>query len=129
MRPIKFRAWDTLKERMVEVCGIDFSNGLPSVIHTKALSPVIETTNRYILMQFTGLLDKNGKEIYEGDVVRFVDAVVQVVFAQDKLYLTGGKYYTTGWYALKTDNTLMFPLEGGGGEIIGNIYENSELLK
>ena len=74
----------------------------------------------YILMQFTGLTDKNGKEIYEGDIVRTTgwpdgDPV----------------YWVDGRFCVGQPSNLADFLGSiaEGCEIIGNIYENPELLK
>jgi uncharacterized phage protein (TIGR01671 family) len=56
MRTIKFKAWDTVLDEMVEWDAL--ANSFASVLYDK----------NYKVMQFTGLLDKNGKEIYEGDI-------------------------------------------------------------
>jgi hypothetical protein len=77
--------------------------------------------DRLIIQQFTGLLDKNGKEIYEGDIVKYDLAVTdfpklsvsQIVFDDGKFKLS--KYSADGYMWSKM-------------EILGNIYENIELL-
>jgi uncharacterized phage protein (TIGR01671 family) len=74
----------------------------------------------YELMQYTGLTDKNGKEIYEGDIIhlKFGELNANLVVKWDK-YM-GLKYHNGGWTSLVHVDTH--------GEVIGNIFENPELL-
>ncbi|KXT82026.1 Phage protein [Streptococcus oralis] len=80
--------------------------------------------NDLILMQSTGLKDKNGKEIFEGDVVRVLDSTYTVFYDSEK-----------GSYRLKphddrwnVDYMSNFP-HGENFEVVGNIYENPELVE
>ena len=79
----------------------------------------------YTVMQFTGLLDKNGKEIYEGDVVKDEYSTREIVFHMpdgvNNIYgFTQREISYDGWIGLnRVENDF---------EIIGNIYENSDLL-
>lgn len=76
------------------------------------------------IMQFTGLLDKNGKKIYEGDILRVCNKRNLIV------EFLGGKF---GYKDKNVDGSNMFwsliSLDDIHHEIIGNIYENPELLK
>lgn len=116
MREIKFRAWDSDSKTMVYAP----NHELFAVFET-----VKDDDSEYVLMQFTGLLDKTGKEIYEGDIVRFMGINLQVGFYNahfiiyDEVVEKGGTGHEDLWKAL----------ERGEVEVIGNIYENSELLK
>ena len=87
--------------------------------------------NEVELMQFTGLLDKNGKEIYEGELVRFemgnTKYVGKVIWGSfgDSEYATTGFHVEYGTY---TDEYIGL-YEGEDFEILGNIYKNPELLR
>jgi hypothetical protein len=91
----------------------------------------INETNRYELMQFTGLTDKNGKEIYEGDVVKVTDLNAEETKNIVIEYKRGG--YCIEWdgrFYDSSDVTLIaWAMEDEFEfEVIGNIYENPELL-
>jgi uncharacterized phage protein (TIGR01671 family) len=115
MREIKFRAWDTNKKEIREVTGINWYDEYIWVDETPMTGEKlpIETTP---LMQFTGLKDKNGKEIYEGDVVITPKGICSVTFEFGCFYtITVSRYRIGGWGS-------------GRIEVIGNIYESPELL-
>lgn len=70
MREIKFRAWDGEKFR--ESFVIHQANGLAMIETTTPLGTrYLETQHNWVVQQYTGLKDKNGQEIYEGDIVEF----------------------------------------------------------
>lgn len=120
----KFRAWDKVKNEMYVVEQINFNRGEFESIGYGVSS--LRGADKIKLMQSTGLKDKNGKEIFEGDIVdykgreavvkwhgsyasfiyRFVDELKERVSEWDPLYLAYLKC-----------------------EVIGNIYENPELLE
>ena len=103
MREIKFRAWDK-KDGMFNVITISFDDDL--VEHPNGM--MYENCK---LMQYTGLKDKNNKEIYEGDIVKWYNGIEEVFFGDGK--------FQAGVYLLDEKEF----------EVIGNIYENPELLK
>lgn len=127
MIPI-FRAWDVLAEEMIneilmisfvrkEIIG-KFSDGSTSV-------PLKFEDERngedVILMQSTGLFDKNGKEIFEGDIVRFFDSLYTVFYdIKEGCYRL--KPHDDRWVV---DYMCNFSSEESF-EVVSNIYENKE---
>jgi len=106
MRTIKFRAWDTTADTGMLQCD------------WKWLGERAEHISDYILMQYTGLKDKNGKEIYEGDIIRedFNKQLYEVCYNMGS-YTAECRGYRFQLFTIKDF------------EIIGNIYENPDLLK
>lgn len=128
MREIKFRAWDESSEVMISeyVDGVDMFGELKvASFHSSAYG---KTVPKLKLMQFTGLRDKNGREIYEGDIYQYV---IQMNF--DGRFLeskhTAVVCYENGAFCVG-EFLLAEALEGDDeAVIIGNIHENPFLLK
>ena len=145
-REIKFRAWDKYKKQMYFVSSIDYDifsqeirtisiaheNGMCTAYNKNHNSEECDIT-ALELMQSTGLNDKNGKEIYRGDIIiiickqyfggNFVDYCIEKGFVECK---DGelGLHRKQGYYqSLKKFFEHDYEIEK-----IGNIYENSELL-
>ncbi|MCK5607015.1 hypothetical protein KAR91_34345 [Candidatus Pacearchaeota archaeon] len=110
-REIKFRAWHPEHEEMVyfrpDVICIDAYQSL-------ALVTLMEEKSEF-LQQYTGLKDKNGKEIYEGDVLKGDDD------GNDAVVYKGNKFILEPL----GDDCIYWTRS----EVIGNIYENPELLE
>lgn len=134
MREIKFRAWDKEKKRMVIVASYEF---LPFSGDTVIQwdnekqyreSGVIE--ERLELMQFTGLHDKNGKEIYEGDIRQFDTTDLRMKELHYK-FKGDVRYNYCMFYIVDTSNDVPYNIYNVYQhiEVIGNIHENPELLK
>ena len=89
----------------------------------------------FILMQCTGLRDRNGKLIYEGDIVRFKDCKDILVIKYQKemacfapQFYCNGKYGGRLWFDDYDSSECQF-YKSDNFEVIGNIYENKELLE
>ena len=112
-REIKFRVWNTEMSKWVTG---DITN-----YYDRGAYWFI-SNDEFKVSQYTGLKDKNGKEIYEGDVVEWEDSMAEETYGGKTIYpnevveFKGGAFYPV---CMMPENEF---------EIIGNIYENPELL-
>ena len=123
-REIKFRAWDEKLKLMYATDSVSLCiDGEICYLDTDG-EWVADMANRITLMQYTGLKDKNGKEIYEGDIVNIKGRKYIVEYWKGQLLVS--------WYlkSVRSGDTEYTELPViGKGEVIGNIYENKELLQ
>ena len=111
MRVIKFRAWDNLLRKM-----------MTTVEHAVEMSRRPE----FEVMQYTGLKDKNGKEIYEGDLVRLYEYPWMKIKRPEIVKWVD---YACGFEPFNDEiKGYGYPSAGEMAEVIGNIHENPELL-
>lgn len=79
--------------------------------------------------QFTGLTDKNGKKIFEGDIVKIRRAYLNAGYEEDCFYKVAWHKYWNGWALINIRDTQSCYLDNViQGEVIGNIHDNPELL-
>lgn len=111
-REIKFRAWDKGNQQMIYALPI---GTLPS-------GELLLRWDDKHLMEFTGLKDINKKDIYEGDIIKYVGNFKGDIFISPV-------EFTGGCFSPVCEIGFMGDIIENKVEIIGNIYENSELLK
>ncbi|MEK4139632.1 YopX family protein [Paenibacillus sp. FSL M7-0547] len=115
-RQFKFRVWDILGKRMLQ-WGDIFN--LPAW----EIFPGTPEQRAFNVMQYTGLKDKNGREIYEGDFIQNENTIGEIEWVQEHCAFMAFTRNPSFYRYLESDGQLNLT------EIIGNIYENPELIE
>jgi uncharacterized phage protein (TIGR01671 family) len=128
MREIKFRAWNEKRKDFIYVGSIDFVNS-----ECRGMAYDIQegddeiSCNINLLEQFTGLHDKNGKDIYEGDILEYSDAPGM----SDDIASVTWHAAEACFYVVNGSGNVFDPIYNVSTScnVIGNIHENPELIK
>ena len=129
MREIKYKYWDGEFKQMCNVRAIVWHNGIVANIDLFDKKALFRNPNMFYdhaLLQYTTRMDRNGVEIYEGDVVQFQYANLK------KLIIAEVRWGLAGWGLLGRPGEGWWPsryLLDSRCIVIGNIYENPDLLE
>lgn len=135
MREFKFRAWDRFGEAMITVNSVNSAYMADDWITGRGPDnsrQVLAGNDEYRLMQSTGLKDSKGVDIYEGDVVSFLRPTFALRPKDVRIREVGVIKWSSSGAAFKAAavgyaGDYPFPIEGGV-EVIGNKFENPELI-
>lgn len=126
-REIKFRAWDKENKIMFEVFGFDINTVYPYQRNCDHKISTPLNIEDCILMQYIGIKDKNGKEIYEGDIIKHYNQMQFSDTYKISIVIYDNKKSSFRKRDIEDDKTLMIG-ENCICEVIGNIYENKKLI-
>jgi hypothetical protein len=120
MRDIRLKVWDTVRMKMMEPQGITFDAKDPKVFAVKVSGRSWEPVGKYEIIQWTGLSDENGINVYEGDFVIISACLYEVIWDEASAGF--------GLLNLK-DSPARSIAEVKNGHIAGNKFENPNLAR
>nr|DAR67739.1 MAG TPA: YopX protein [Caudoviricetes sp.] len=123
----KFRAWDSIKKEMFKDTFAITESGQVVVVEQESVAstPDYVFVEHLVIMQSTGLFDKNGKEVFVGDIIKCTRGCLHEVYIEKEY----GGTYIGGMPAIYLKDIREGYAWTGDEVIIGNIYENPELLE
>ncbi|MFV3013902.1 YopX family protein [Clostridium botulinum] len=117
MREIKFRVWDKIDGKIREVTLIDFEYKKVKLLNDYTGESYLRDFEEVILLEYTGLKDKNDKEIYEGDILIWENAYSVKPMTVESI---DGSFVVEGYKPLGRNGLYI------GAKIVGNIYEKDK---
>ena len=132
---LRFRAWDKVAKVMIYHIEQTY-DGLGNFQENENIEDYVSDisfgcfadwleNDQFVIMQSTGLFDKNGKEFFEGDLLRDSESIVIVKF-KDGEFIVDYRNMVGEW---RNYGSLFRYLKDYEGEVIGNVYEHNHLLK
>ena len=120
MKEIKFRVWDKVKQKMFKPQAITFDTQtlVPFAVSVPGCS--WEPARKFELQQWTGLPDANGTDVYEGDFIKISSTIYKVIWNNS----------TASFDLVEPGSSLNRSISDVGiGDIVGNQYQNANLLQ
>lgn len=134
-REIEFKAWHKIEKRMIDpVIEIDLTKGNQRICWYETMADAMsgcitdESMNNVELLQYTGLQDKNGREICEGDILQIPD-LYETPENTSTTYHTAAVDFEQ--YGFRVDGSPLcedYQYISDECEVVGNIYENADLI-
>ena len=124
-REIKFRVWCPTSKHFSTQPWLSCDGLMLKWEHTGDIQTLTDIRfDNYVIQQYTGIKDKNAKEIYEGDILKLNELNYEVMYVDGQYIATCPYYNKHHWPKFEH-----FAREARCSEVVGNIFENPELLE